>query len=154
MSAGCHAMDALLFCMGSDVASVTSQSTHSANEIFKQYQYPTTSVTLLRFVNGAIGKVASVIDCIQPYYFHVHLVGSEGSLLDNKIYSSHLGGLDKSRWSQLSMKLLDSGDVAVHHLRMTGSSCFVQLGGWLLGQFLPNPAAGVENRFNLLARFG
>jgi hypothetical protein len=55
-----------------------------------------------------------VIDCVQPYYFHVHLVGSEGSLLDNKIYSSQLGGLDKTRWSELSMKLLDSGDVSDH----------------------------------------
>ncbi len=61
-----------------------------------------------------VGKVASVIDCLQPYYFRVHLVGSEGTLLDNKFYSSNLGGLNKSEWSQLSMKLLDSGDVSDH----------------------------------------
>jgi predicted dehydrogenase len=61
-----------------------------------------------------VGKVASVIDCLQPYYFHVHLVGSEGSLLDNKFYSAKLKGLDKSKWSTLAAKLLDSGDVADH----------------------------------------
>ena len=55
-----------------------------------------------------------MIDCLQPYYFHVHLVGSEGSLLDNKFHSTQLGGLNKGKWSELSMKLLDSGDVTDH----------------------------------------
>jgi predicted dehydrogenase len=44
----------------------------------------------------------------------VHLVGSEGSLLDNKFHSASLGGLNKARWSELAMKLLDSGDVSDH----------------------------------------
>lgn len=113
LSAGCHAMDALLMCMGSEVESVTSHSTGSSSEIFSQYKYPTTSVTIVRFKNGALGKVASVIDCIQPYYFHTHLVGSEGSLLDNKFHASRLGS-DKGKWSQLSMKMADSGDVSDH----------------------------------------
>lgn len=113
LSAGCHAMDALLLCMGGDIESVTSRATGSANEMFAQYQYPTTSVSLLRFANGALGKVASVIDCLQPYYFHTHLVGSEGSLLDNKFHSRRLR-VDKHAWSTLSMKMLDSGDVSDH----------------------------------------
>lgn len=113
LSAGCHAMDALHLCMGSEVESVTSQTTTSANAIFAQYKYPTTSVSILRFKNGALGKVASVIDCLQPYYFHTHLVGSEGSLLDNKFHSSKLG-TNKHKWSELSMKMLDSGDVSDH----------------------------------------
>ena len=114
LTAGCHAMDALLLCMGSDVEVVSSYSTHSQNRDFAKYEYPTTSVTILKFKDGRVGKVASVVDCLQPYYFHVHLVGSEGSLLDNKFYSTTLGGLNKSQWSQLSMKMLDSGDVSDH----------------------------------------
>ena len=113
LSAGCHAMDALLLCMGSDVESVTSLATTSSNSDFAQYQYPTTSVTILRFKSGAIGKVASVIDCLQPYYFHTHLVGSEGSLLDHKFHSTKLA-VNKHKWSELAMKLLDSGDVSDH----------------------------------------
>jgi predicted dehydrogenase len=107
-------MDALLLCMGEDVEVVSAYSTHSTNADFAKYEYPTTSVTILKFKDGTRWQMRFVIDCLQPYYFHVHLVGSEGSLLDNKIYSAHFGGLDKSRWSQLSMKLLDSGDVADH----------------------------------------
>ena len=57
--------------------------------------------------------IASVIDCLQPYYFHVHLVGSKGSLLDNRIYSEQLRGTSK-KWSTLETSLVDSGDVEDH----------------------------------------
>lgn len=114
LSAGCHAMDALLLCMGDEVETVSSYATQSKAKAFQPYEYPTSSVTLLRYTDGRIGKVASVIDCHQPYYFHTHLVGSKGSLLDNRLHSSELGGLDQTRWSVLSMKMLDSGDVSDH----------------------------------------
>ena len=114
LTAGCHALDALLLCMGSEVEEVTSYATQSAHSIFAAYEYPTCATTLLRFRNGAVGKSAAVVDCFQPYYFHTHLVGSEGSILDNKFHSQKLGGLTRSTWSQLSMKMLDSGDVSDH----------------------------------------
>jgi len=113
LTAGCHALDALLMLMGNDVASVTSLSTKSASDIFKPYEYDTSSVTILHFKNGAVGKTAAIVDCLQPYYFHTHLVGSEGSLLDDRFHSAKLK-TDKSQWSKLSMKLLDSGDVSDH----------------------------------------
>ena len=114
LSAGCHAMDALLLCMGREVESVSSVTAKSKNPDFARYEYPTSSVSLLKFKDGSIGKCASIIDCLQPYYFHTHLVGSEGSLLDNKFHSNKIKALDKSKWSQLSLKLVDSGDVADH----------------------------------------
>jgi predicted dehydrogenase len=114
LSAGCHAMDALLLCMGSEFETVSSYSTFSANKDFAKYEYPSSSVSIIKFKNGAIGKVASIIDCLQPYYFHFHLVGSEGSLLDNKFYSTRYSSLNKNKWSELSMKMLDSGDVSDH----------------------------------------
>jgi predicted dehydrogenase len=114
LSGGCHALDALLRFMGNEVHELSSYSSSSATSDFARYQYPTTSVTILKFANGSVGKVASVIDCLQPYYFHIHLVGSEGALLDNKFYSTRLGGLNKGKWSELSMKMLDSGDVSDH----------------------------------------
>ncbi len=114
VSAGCHALDALLLCMGTAVESVCSYATKSSAKEFEEYQYPSTSATLLRFKDGRVGKVASSIDCLQPYYFHVHLVGSKGSLLDNKFYSNQYIGLDRHKWSELSMKLVDSGDVSDH----------------------------------------
>ena len=113
LSAGCHALDALLLCMSGEVASVSSYATHSANRDLKKYEYPSTSVTILKFKDGRVGKVTSCIDCLQPYYVHTHLVGSEGSLLDNKFHSTKLG-VNKQKWSELSLKLTDSGDVSDH----------------------------------------
>jgi predicted dehydrogenase len=113
LSAGCHAMDALLMVMDAAVEEVTSYATRSSSKTFAPYEYDTTSTTILRFKGGQVGKVASVIDCLQPYYFHTHLVGSEGSLLDDKFHSARLG-TDKSRWSALATHLVDSGDVKDH----------------------------------------
>lgn len=126
LSAGCHALDALLFCMGGEVVEVSSYATTSRNKVFAQYEYPTTSVTILKFKDGRIGKCASVIDCLQPYYFHTHLVGSEGSLLDNKFYSSTLG-VNKSKWSNLAMTTLDSGDVSDHPYQSQFEAFFAAL---------------------------
>jgi len=119
LTAGCHALDALLMLMGSPgsqdnpVEKVTSLSTRSGSDIFAPYEYDTSSVTLLHFKNGAVGKTAAIVDCLQPYYFHTHLVGSEGSLLDDRFHSMKLKA-DKAQWSKLSMKMLDSGDVSDH----------------------------------------
>jgi predicted dehydrogenase len=99
--------------MGNDVESVTSLSTKSSSKVFEPYQYNTTSVTMVNFKGGRVGKCAAVVDCMQPYYFHTHLCGSEGSLLDDKFHSTKLG-LDKSGWSKLNLKMLDSGDVSDH----------------------------------------
>ncbi|HMJ89813.1 MAG TPA: Gfo/Idh/MocA family oxidoreductase [Candidatus Acidoferrum sp.] len=114
LTAGCHALDALLLCMGNDVAEVTSYDSKSKSEVFAPYEFNTTSVTILKFKSGRIGKCAAVVDCFQPYYFHTHLVGSHGSLLDNKFHSARVNGLNKNAWSNLSMKMLDSGDVSDH----------------------------------------
>lgn len=114
LTAGCHALDALLLCMGSEVEEVTSYASQSSNPVFAAYEYQTCATTIVRFKNGAVGKSAAVVDCFQPYYFHAHLVGSEGSILDNKFHSQKLAGLNKHAWSSLSMKMLDSGDVSDH----------------------------------------
>ncbi|MCK9639244.1 MAG: Gfo/Idh/MocA family oxidoreductase [Prolixibacteraceae bacterium] len=127
LSAGCHALDALLLCMGNEVEAINGFTTNSSNKDFAKYDYPTTSVSILKFKNGNVGKVASVIDCLQPYYFHVHLVGSEGSLLDNKFYSTQLNGLNKGKWSELSMKMLDSGDVSDHPYQLLFETFFQSL---------------------------
>ena len=113
LSAGCHALDALRLCLGSEVIEVTGYATRSRSSVFASYQYPSTTVTLLKFKNGSLGKCAASLDCLQPYYFHTHLLGSKGSLLDNKFYSSDLR-TDKTAWNTLGFKLLDSGDVADH----------------------------------------
>jgi predicted dehydrogenase len=113
LTAGCHALDALLLVMGGEVKTVSAMSTKSASGVFAPYEYDTSSVTIVHFANGAVGKTAAIVDCLQPYYFHTHLVGSEGSLLDNRFHSQKLH-TDRHKWSELAMKLVDSGDVSDH----------------------------------------
>ena len=113
LTAGCHALDALLMIMPEEVESVTSLSTRSTSDIFAPYEYDTSSTTLVRFKNGSVGKCAAIVDCLQPYYFHTHFCGSHGSVLDDKFHSMKLH-TDKGAWSKLSMKMLDSGDVSDH----------------------------------------
>ncbi|MCC6162665.1 MAG: Gfo/Idh/MocA family oxidoreductase [Acidobacteria bacterium] len=114
LTAGCHAMDILLMLMQAPVLEVTALGTNSRSEHFSPYEYPTTTVSLLRFADGRVGKVTSCIDCLQPYYFHTHLVGSHGTLLDTKLYTDRLPGMIKTEWSQLATHPIDSGDVKDH----------------------------------------
>jgi len=123
LTAGCHALDALLLLMGTDVKEVTSYQTKSKSHFFAPYEYATSSVTILKFSSGRIGKCASIVDCLQPYYFHTHLCGSEGSLLDNKFHSMKLQ-TNRHAWSTLAMKMLDSGDVSDHPYQLQFQTFF------------------------------
>jgi predicted dehydrogenase len=114
LTAGCHALDGLLFFMGGRVEEVVSYATRSRSALFAPYEYPTTTTTILKFEDGRIGKVASVIDCLQPYHLRVHLVGSEGSILDDRFTSTRLPGLDRTRWSTLATAVMGSGDAKDH----------------------------------------
>jgi predicted dehydrogenase len=114
LSCGCHAVDGLLLFMGSAPVEVTSYTTGSPNPIFARYEYPTSSVSIIKFENGAVGKVASIIDSYQPYHLRVHLVGSDGAIVDGKFWSTRIAGLDPNQWSELGVKLETSADV-VHH---------------------------------------
>jgi len=105
LTAGCHALDGLLMFMDEPVAEVTSYATSSPHPNFSRYEYPTSSVTIMRFASGALGKVASIVDSHQPYYLRVHLVGSEGTILDGKLWSKGIAGLDPDRWTELGVQL-------------------------------------------------
>lgn len=126
LSAGCHALDALLLCLGGEVEEVMSYATQSSHPVFHRYEYPTTSVTLVKFADGRIGKCASVIDCLQPYYFHTHLVGSDGSILDQK-YALATPDYDRKHWTESDMKPIDSGDVADHPYRTQFDAFFAAI---------------------------
>ena len=115
LTAGCHALDL--------AAAPDGRASRRGRELLHQVGEQDIQAVPIRHDvrsrssasrTARVGKVASVIDCLQPYYFHTHLVGSEGSLLDTKFYSSKLKGLVKSEWSHLAVPPVDSGDVKDH----------------------------------------
>jgi predicted dehydrogenase len=127
LEAGCHALDALLLCLGDEVEEVFTYGSKSRHATYAPYEYSSTTTTVLKFKNGAAGKCASVLDCWQPYYFHTHLVGSEGSLLDNRFTSNLIAGLRHQEWNRLSFQPVDSGDVNDHPYQTQFEAFFAAL---------------------------
>ncbi|MFC1563126.1 Gfo/Idh/MocA family protein [candidate division KSB1 bacterium] len=113
LTAGCHSLDALLWLVGEEVDEVFTYATKNPHEVYKPYEYDTTTVTILKFKNGrTLGKVASVTDCMQPYVFNINIVGSHGTIKNDQFHSKKIEGL--TDWCKLAVQLVDSGDVAHH----------------------------------------
>ncbi len=113
LSAGCHAVDALRWFMGGEVTEVYQLATHGGGVDFSDYEYPPTSATMCRFSDGRIGKVTSSIECIQPYVFNINLVGTLGTIKNNRIFSkTKYPG--QTTWVDVPTVLPDSGDVTHH----------------------------------------
>jgi len=112
LSAGCHAIDAILWFFGKKPIEVFSYSTRNKNKDFKDYEYDPTSVTLIKFEDRKIGKVASSLDCKNPYIFNVELFGSKGAIRNNKIFSHKYPG--QTDFATIPTILPDSGDVRHH----------------------------------------
>ena len=68
---------------------------------------------MLKFRGGRIGKVASCIECIQPYVFNINLVGTEGTIRNNKVFSRQAFP-GQTGWAEVPTVLPDSGDVTHH----------------------------------------
>jgi len=95
------------------VEEVFSYPTTNPHEVYRPYEYPTTSVTLLKFANGrTLGKCASLTDAMQPYVFNMNFVGSHGAVKNDLFYSKKIRGL--LGWTKMDVQLVDSGDVAHH----------------------------------------
>jgi len=105
---GCHAADALRWFAGEEVTEVSAYSNNKKG----LFEYDANVVAVLRFRSGTIGKTSALFDCEMPYAFNIDLVGTEGTLRDNRLWSKKLlpGQTD---WSAISTILPDSGDV--HH---------------------------------------
>ncbi len=113
LSAGCHAVDALRWFMGGEVVEVFQYATSGGGHDFAEYEYAPTSVTVCKFDDGRVGKVASCIECIQPYVFNINLVGTEGTIKNNRIWSrKQFPG--QTTWVDVPTILPDSGDVRHH----------------------------------------
>jgi predicted dehydrogenase len=114
ITAGVHALDALLDFANRPVQQVSAYSIKSSAAWAQPYEYDTTSVSLLRFEDGAIGKCTSSVDCRQPYVFNVHLVGSEGTLWNDEMWTTQIDGLEPEEWMKLPTTRAESGDVLDH----------------------------------------
>lgn len=129
---GCHALDAARWFTSRDrqgAARVTEVfayrggyrkgSHHEYNcltgtwvEDAPRMEYEGLEVALLKFDNGAIGKVSVNFDCIMPYTFPIRIFGDKGSVKDNRIWSHKFPG--QKGWVEIPTILPDSADVSHH----------------------------------------
>lgn len=114
LSAGCHALDALRWFAGNDnaIAEVSAlEAPHrGANS---DWEYAPTTLVICKFADSTLGKVASVLDCVMPYQFNVEVIGTKGTIRDNRVWSPELfpGQTD---WVTIPTVLPNSGDVTHH----------------------------------------
>ncbi len=112
LSAGCHAVDGLVWFMGSRVKEVHAFGVHSKAEIYKAYEYDPTVAAILKFEDGRVGKVTSCIECKAPYMFRITLLGDKGTIKDNQLFCEKLNG--QTNFATIPTILPDSGDVTHH----------------------------------------
>ncbi|MCX7598472.1 MAG: Gfo/Idh/MocA family oxidoreductase [Armatimonadetes bacterium] len=109
LAAGCHAVDALLWFVGSPIVEVAAFS----GGWDKRFEYPATEVAIVRFASGTVGKLSSSFDCQLPYSFNVDLLGDKGTIRDNRIWAKELLP-GQTKWAEIPTILPDSGDVEHH----------------------------------------
>ena len=83
---GCHAVDAMRWFANDEVVEVSAMS----NNWKGAYEYDANVVAVVKFGGGAIGKTSVLLYCEMPYSFNIDLIGTEGALRDNRIWSRKL----------------------------------------------------------------
>jgi predicted dehydrogenase len=119
---GCHAVDAMRYFMNDRVMEVTAYSTRGDQPPFDQIEYDPTIVAICKWAGGAVTKVACCFECNCPYMFDVLLMGTKGTIRDNRYYGQKcLGtyghpemGHGQYGWVEWPTILPDSGDVSHH----------------------------------------
>jgi predicted dehydrogenase len=114
LTGGCHAVDGLRWFMRKKAVEVFAYANFSAANPL-HYEYEPNSVTLVKFEDGSMGKVASSIECVMPYVFNVELLGDLGTIRNNQVFTKRWEG--QKSWAAIPTVLPDSGDVTHHPFR-------------------------------------
>ena len=76
LAAGCHAVDALRWCSGREIAEVSAFHVRYT----EGYEWPTSILVNARLDNGALAHVTSSTDFMLPYNFEIELMGDRATL--------------------------------------------------------------------------
>ena len=111
LTGGCHAVDAMRWFLGKDAVEVFGYANYSAGNPLG-YEYEPNSVTLIRFADGTMGKVACSIECVMPYVFNIELLGERGTVRNNQLFRKDWPG--QTGWASIPTVLPDSAAVSHH----------------------------------------
>jgi predicted dehydrogenase len=115
LTAGCHAVDGLRWFVGQRAVEVFAYANFSHRNSLA-YEYEPNSVTLVKFEDGTVGKVASSIECVMPYVFNIELLGDAGTIRNNQVFSKRWVG--QKSWATIPTIMPDSGDVTHHPFQL------------------------------------
>jgi predicted dehydrogenase len=110
LTGGCHAVDMLRF-LGGEVEEVAAFA--AAPRLNMAYDFPPVVAASLKFANGAVGKLSAILEGDSPYNFNCRLFGTEGTIQNNRVYSSVHYPAALDYWEIPTIKP-DSGAVAHH----------------------------------------
>jgi predicted dehydrogenase len=111
LAAGSHAVDGLRWFVGKAAVEVFSYANFSPGNPL-DYEYEPNSVTLIRFEDGTMGKVATSMEYVAPYTFPMALMGNGGTIRDNRLFTRRWPG--QTGWAAIPTILPDSGAVTHH----------------------------------------
>lgn len=81
----------------------------TAEKLVPPLEYDGLEVMIVKFENGALGKISSNFDAVMPYNFSWKVYGDEGTCKNNKIWSKRTGQAD---WTTIEHSLPDSSSVS------------------------------------------
>jgi predicted dehydrogenase len=108
LGGGCHAVDAARYFMESDVVEVSAYNA----QVDQGVAVPLNTIAIVRFANGAMGKISASSELRSPYIFNVELLGDKGTIRNNLVYSDLFPG--QTDYATIPTVLPSSGDVAHH----------------------------------------
>ena len=111
LSAGCHAVDGLRWFVGREAVEIMSYANYSKGNPLR-YEYEPNNVSLIKFEDGTIGKVASSIECVMPYAFNILLLGDRGTIRNNQVFTNRWPG--QTSWATVPTILPDTAEVSHH----------------------------------------
>jgi len=105
---GCHAVDMMRYLV-SEIAEVHAYATGRD----ERFDYPSTLVSVVKYENGAVGKISACLEARAPYMFNIDLMGTQGTVRNNRLFSKKLmpGQTD---FTEIPTILPDSGAVSHH----------------------------------------
>jgi len=110
VTGGCHAADIVRYLSGKEVQEVFAYRCKKRPD----FDYDTTLVAAIKFRDESIGKLSVSLDGLYfPYQFNIDVLGTEGAIRDNRVYSKILFP-EQTDFITLSSATPNSGAVGHH----------------------------------------
>jgi predicted dehydrogenase len=84
---GCHSVDMVRWMVGEKHKVVEVVAFSEKATWRKDFEYDPTISLMMKFDNGAIGRVSTSLECNMPYVFHIQVNGTDGTVRNNGMYS-------------------------------------------------------------------